>query len=333
MPAPRDPNLLLAAARAYFLEGKSQAEIAVALETSRSNVSRMLTEAQRQGIVEIKIHDPSGRVRELELALRKKFGLKDVLVAASRGGSANRLAAQVGVLGAQLLTELLPQADTIAMSWGHSLQHVVYGIDTIDTTNTEVVQLVGGMAAISNEISGHELVRELASRVGAAYRFMHAPATFSSKQARDTMAGEPSVVESLAAARAADLAFVGIGSPAHGSSAALLASMDLSPKEEKEFWAAVPTERLRTMCSPFRSPTSSPSPTSLALRLVGPRPTRFWVRCEAKSLTHSCATKASLAPYSLIRRPTNDHAHDVARSSYRWLDHPGLPDIPTGDGV
>ncbi len=241
MPAPRDPNLLLAAARAYYLEGKSQAEIAVSLETSRSNVSRMLTEAQRQGIVEIKIHDPSGRVRELELALRKKFGLKDVLVAASRGGSANRLAAQVGVLGAQLLTELLPQADTIAMSWGHSLQHVVYGIETIDTTNTEVVQLVGGMAAISNEISGHELVRELASRVGAAYRFMHAPATFSSKQARDTMAGEPSVVESLAAARAADLAFVGIGSPAHGSSAALLASMDLSPEEEKEFWAAVPT--------------------------------------------------------------------------------------------
>ncbi|MEI2821706.1 MAG: hypothetical protein V9E81_16640 [Marmoricola sp.] len=84
MPAPRDPNLLLAAARAYYLEGKSQAEIAVSLETSRSNVSRMLTEAQRQGIVEIKIHDPSGRVRELELALRKKFGLKDVLVAASR---------------------------------------------------------------------------------------------------------------------------------------------------------------------------------------------------------------------------------------------------------
>ena len=49
MPAPRDPNLLLAAARAYYLEGKSQAEIAVSLETSRSNVSRMLTEAQRQG--------------------------------------------------------------------------------------------------------------------------------------------------------------------------------------------------------------------------------------------------------------------------------------------
>ena len=34
--------------------------------TSRRNVSRMLSEAQKQGIVEIRINDPAGRVHELE---------------------------------------------------------------------------------------------------------------------------------------------------------------------------------------------------------------------------------------------------------------------------
>ena len=61
MPTPRTPETLLAAARLYYLQGRSQAEVAQALGTSRSNVSRMLAEAQRQGIVEIKINDPGGR--------------------------------------------------------------------------------------------------------------------------------------------------------------------------------------------------------------------------------------------------------------------------------
>jgi DNA-binding transcriptional regulator LsrR (DeoR family) len=55
---PRDPATLLAAARLYYLEGQSQADIATRMGTSRSNVSRMLTEAQKQGIVEIRINDP-----------------------------------------------------------------------------------------------------------------------------------------------------------------------------------------------------------------------------------------------------------------------------------
>ena len=131
MPAPRDPSVLLAAARAYYLDGKSQAEIASSLSTSRSNVSRMLTEAQRQGIVEIRLHDPSGRVRELEIALRKRFGLKEALVAASNGGNAKQVAARVGTLGAQLLSHVLGDSGAVAMSWGHSLQNVVYALSLI----------------------------------------------------------------------------------------------------------------------------------------------------------------------------------------------------------
>ena len=81
MPAPRDPGTLLAAARLYYLQNRSQAEIARELGTSRSNVSRMLTEAQRQGIVTITVHDPSGRMTGLEQELRSRFGLDEVRVA------------------------------------------------------------------------------------------------------------------------------------------------------------------------------------------------------------------------------------------------------------
>ncbi|MGD9961668.1 sugar-binding transcriptional regulator [Nocardioides sp.] len=240
MPAPRDPRTLMQAARLYYLDGKSQADIAKVLGTSRSNVSRMLTEAQRQGIVEIRVNDPAGRARDLETALKKTFGLQDVLVAQRAAGGADRVVAQVGALAAQLLVQQLKDSTTVAMSWGHSLQSMVWAVTADHDYNAQVVQLVGGMSSISNEISGHELVRELSARLGSSYRFLHSPATYSSREARDIMLAEPSVDNALSAARGAELAFVGIGTPGHGSSAAILNSLDLSADEEKEFWDAGP---------------------------------------------------------------------------------------------
>lgn len=240
MPAPRDPSTLLAAARLYYLDGKSQHDIAAELGTSRSNVSRMLTEAQRQGIVEIRVHDPAGRNRELENALRKRFGLRDVRVAERGASGSGRVVEQVGTLAAQLLVQSLTDSMIIGMSWGHGLQSMVWATTEGLDYNVQVVQLVGGMSSISNEISGHEVVRELAARLGSTYHFLHSPATFSSTTARDTMLAEPSVAHALSVARQADIAFVGIGTPSQGSSAAILSSLNLSPEEEKAFWSVEP---------------------------------------------------------------------------------------------
>jgi DNA-binding transcriptional regulator LsrR (DeoR family) len=240
MPAPRDPGLLLAAARLYYLQNRSQAEIAAELGTSRSNVSRMLTEAQRQGIVEIRVIDPSGRIPELEREIQGMFGLTEVRVAQRGLRSSAKVEALVGAQAAQLLLDRVEDSMTVALSWGHSLQAMVYAATADHDYAVNLVQLVGGVSSINNEISGQELVRELAIRLGASYRLLHAPATLGSAAARQALTGEPSIASALAEARSADIAFVGIGTPGHGSSSAVLASLDLSPEEEKTFWAANP---------------------------------------------------------------------------------------------
>ena len=52
---------MLAAARLYYLENRSQSEVARVLSVSPSSVSRILTAARDQGLVEIRIHDPESR--------------------------------------------------------------------------------------------------------------------------------------------------------------------------------------------------------------------------------------------------------------------------------
>ena len=241
MPTPRTPETLLAAARLYYLQGRSQAEVAQTLGTSRSNVSRMLAEAQRQGIVEIRINDPGGRVHELEEQLQQRFGLRDVRVAHSAPAPGLRVEDQVGSQASRLLLDHLKDSMTVALSWGHALQSMVYATTSDhEFHRISLVQLVGGLSSISNEISGQELVRELAVRLNAEYRFLHAPATLESAGSRDALLAEPSIRGALAEARRADLAFVGVGTPSHGSSSAILNSLNLSGKERKAFWAAEP---------------------------------------------------------------------------------------------
>jgi DNA-binding transcriptional regulator LsrR (DeoR family) len=241
MPAARDPEALLQVARLYYLEKLSQQQVASKLGISRSNVSRMLTEAEHQGIVEIRVNDLAGREQTLERQLEETFGLREARVGQRPGAFASSSTQdQVGVLASQILLQNVKDHTTVGLSWGHALQGMVWATTTDHDHAVQLVQLVGGLSSISNEISGQELVRELASRLGASYRYLHAPATLTTQDAREALLQERSILQALEAARGADVAFVGVGTPSHGSSAAILESLDLTKAETAQFWKQQP---------------------------------------------------------------------------------------------
>jgi DNA-binding transcriptional regulator LsrR (DeoR family) len=238
MPAPRDRSALGKAARMYFLDGQSQDEVARALGTSRSNVSRMLSAARAQGIVEIRVHDQTVRSAELEQALKERYGLAHVRVAAFRPGA--DVTAAAGDLAAQWLDESLRDGDVLGLSWGTTLQAMVDAFSVDQPRNVEVVPLVGGLSTIASLTSGEELVRELAGRLGATFRYLHAPGLLRSKTARDSLLAEPAVAEVLERAQAADIAMVGIGGVETGSSKDIIDGLGLTPAEREAFVAEGP---------------------------------------------------------------------------------------------
>ncbi|HLU60119.1 MAG TPA: sugar-binding transcriptional regulator [Pseudonocardia sp.] len=238
MPAPRDRGSLVKAARMYFLDGRSQDDIARVLGTSRSNVSRMLSAARAQGVVEIRVHDQTARAPGLEQALRETFGLEHVRVAAFRPG-ADVLAA-AGDLAAQWLDETIRDGQVVGLSWGTSLQAMVAAVNVDKPRDVEVVPLVGGLTVDASLVAGEELVRELASRLGASYRYLHGPALLRSEAARDALLAEPAIRAALESALSADVAIVGIGSVGIGSSNVILDGLALSPEEREAFLAENP---------------------------------------------------------------------------------------------
>jgi DNA-binding transcriptional regulator LsrR (DeoR family) len=149
---PRGRAALIKAARMYFLDGRSQDDVARALGTSRSNVSRMLTAAQAQGIVEIRVHDQTSREKELENALRERFELAHVRVAALRPGVDAQAAA--GDLAAQWLDESLRDGQVLGLSWGTSLQAVLASFSVDQPRSVELVPLIGGLSTVVSLVSG-----------------------------------------------------------------------------------------------------------------------------------------------------------------------------------
>ncbi len=247
MPAPRDQELLVKAARMYYEENRSQAEVATALGLSRSNVSRMLTAARERGIVEVRINDPSGRDLALERRLEEQFGLRDCRVADV--GDPDLALARTGDLGAKWLVEHLAPGQRIGVSWGTTMQAVVSqvppGSGPADVT---VVPLVGGLSTVDSAITGEELVRDLAGRLDGTMVRLHAPAVLTSAAGRDLLLAEPGIGAALEAARGATIALVGIGSAGQGSSASIVEIPVLDAAERAAFRAAAP---VGDMCARF----------------------------------------------------------------------------------
>jgi DNA-binding transcriptional regulator LsrR (DeoR family) len=236
--SPRSRELLVKAARMYFLDGRSQDDIARVLGTSRSNVSRMLGTARTLGIVEIRIQDEHDRDADLEQALAEQFGLAHVRVALFRPRQ-DALTA-TGAVAAEWLDQTLRDGQILALSWGTSMEAAVSAVAVDTPRSVEIVPLVGGLANGGSVVGSRELVRELAARLGATYRCLHGPALLHSDEAREALLAEPSIGRILARARSADIALVDIGGIGSDASTEVLEGLGLTDAQRTAFSAQNP---------------------------------------------------------------------------------------------
>lgn len=84
-------ELLARIARWYYMDDRTQEDIARAFHLSRSTVQRLLVRARQEGVVEIQIVSPPRLRLALESELCRVLGLSEAIV--STGGSSSEGAA------------------------------------------------------------------------------------------------------------------------------------------------------------------------------------------------------------------------------------------------
>lgn len=212
-------SVLADVAEMYYLEQKNQAEIAKAVGVTRSMISRMLTEARENGIVEIRIQRPLQADPELESALREQFALKDVFVVVTSHRSGERLTRTLGSAGAQMLKRYLAPQKILGLAWGTSISATVDAFEADEPMSVKVVQLVGAMGARNMEYDGHDLVARITEKLGGEAYYLNAPYLCQNAEMAKSLLETKSVRETISVGKKTDVALLGVGttSPEYSS--------------------------------------------------------------------------------------------------------------------
>ncbi len=206
-------ELLAQVASFYYEHNLKQDEIAMRTGYSRSMVSRLLTEAQKRGVVDIRINYPLMRCLDIEEALQQALNLRIVRVLSRGSLGHGQMLRKLGGMAARLIEELVGEgAKKIGVAWGTALWETVSALRKANFADTRVYQIIGSSGSLAPEIDGPNLVRHLAEALGGQYFTIPAPLIVESPATREALMHDPTVARIMQESASMDLALVGIGS-------------------------------------------------------------------------------------------------------------------------
>lgn len=195
----------------YYNEGLSQQQITEKLNISRPQVSRMLSNARAEGIVDIIVKDSFADERKYETWLCRTFNLENAVVVdtGSKDDQANLR------MIADALTEILESAinddDVIGISAGNSLGDVCSEIRAWANKKIAFVPLIGGIGIDGTRWQANLNVRRFAEIYKAKSWQLSAPMVVTSDTTYEAIIKEPEISKVLDIAKKCDIAITGIG--------------------------------------------------------------------------------------------------------------------------
>ncbi|MBW1712577.1 MAG: hypothetical protein JRJ59_05485 [Deltaproteobacteria bacterium] len=234
-------KLMVRCAQLYYDQAHeiSQAEVASQLGINATKVSRLLRQAQIEGIVKVAIDPP--RLQRLELQLMDAFGLKDVVVVPSDEGRTHEA---VGQAAAEYFVRAAQDDISIGLAPGYSVQRMIEHLHLLPFSGHKLYPL----AAESTSILRHFYPTQLAALMMTKYKDDSQVSAFTyripNKPHNDddlpkyrsflkSIAQDEAFSRLLEKARAADVLLMGVGAvsrPDH-SLKAFFEAYNLSPKE------------------------------------------------------------------------------------------------------
>jgi len=176
-------------------------------------VSRLLSAAQKEGIVRTTVMTPTGVYPELEDELERRYELKDAVIADCAVDTRDQVLRDVGSAAATYLETTLGSDEVVGISsWSETLLRMVGSMQPRRRVGqSRVVQILGGIGNPTAEAHAIRLTEQLATLLRAEPHFLSAPGVTGSPEATAAYLAEPSVQETTAHFDQLTVALVGIG--------------------------------------------------------------------------------------------------------------------------
>lgn len=201
----------------YYELGYKQEDIAQQLDTSRSQVSRILDKAKKIGLIEIKVKDPINNRKNLEQLLINRFSLRDVIIVSTPTHDPRQKKQMLAREGAKYLQEVLRPDDMIGISWGTTLFELCRALSEKKYDNLSIVQLKGAITKNSTNAYTFEIAREMAEKLGGKAYYLPVPFMVDSLEAKEVLSKEINIHEIIEMGRQCNIAVFSIGYPSKDS--------------------------------------------------------------------------------------------------------------------
>jgi len=231
---PELQKLLYKIAKAYYEDNLTQEQIAQRFGLSRIKVSRLLSRAREERVVQITIVPPHTSHADLERTIEARYQLDEAVVITP--GDATWLVRELGAAAAECLVRSLQGNEVLTLSWGTTLLAVIEALPPQNWPEMRVVQMLGGLGKPEADVYGADLVHRMARTFAAKPRMLSAPGIVISAQVRDALLADPQIADTLALAAQADVALVGLGAPRPGAvvmESGILTAQELNELHER----------------------------------------------------------------------------------------------------
>ena len=189
-------SLLRLTSKLYYVDGLSQTEVAYLTGISRPKVSRLLTRALNEGIVQITVEDYNPRHPVLEDALKQHFKLNNAIVIKLLVESTvESMRNTIGYLAAPHVSEWIFPNTIVGVSGSRSLYYLLQHMKPSSGTNgITVVQMMGNIGPNISNFDSIELCRTLATSFNGTYSVLNAPAIAPDPQSYQILMAHQDVV-------------------------------------------------------------------------------------------------------------------------------------------
>ncbi|MCB9942871.1 MAG: sugar-binding transcriptional regulator [Geminicoccaceae bacterium] len=193
----------------YYVEGRTQGQIAEQLGLSRVRVNRELAICRELGIVQIRINSRLKNCVELERELVKHYRLANAVVVPAPSDSEN-FPAVIGGAAGIFISDHMSDRMSIGIGWGRTLRASLQSVERKRWQGMTVVSLMGGLTR-GSAINTYETASRFADILDAECYYLAAPTFTSSPQSRATILEQGAITEVIERGRSVDMALVSVG--------------------------------------------------------------------------------------------------------------------------
>ncbi len=202
---------VIEAAKLYYLLDYNQSDIAKELGVSRPTVSRLLQLAKEEGVVQIKIIDPTEDVQNLSVRLEQKFNLKKAIVTQIPQYEDHVIKTYLGEVSANYLHEIVNDGDVIGVTWGTTLYHTAVELKQKAVKDVKVVQLKGGVSHSETNTYMNEILYLFGKAYNTAPHHLPLPAIVDHVVVKQAMEADRHIKRILELGKEANIALFTIG--------------------------------------------------------------------------------------------------------------------------